>query len=98
MADFALRLAFLLVAMPVRIRYLSAKEPDAWRGHWPVVSPRVERATGEAQPRALDRKLTEYGFFASVRCGCRLRAKTKEEPQKSAMVHQFVLPGGAPIS
>src|SRR6266849_5383761 len=48
------RLYDRLAAMPVRIRYLNAKEPDAWRGDWPAVSPRGERATGEAQPRALN--------------------------------------------
>jgi hypothetical protein len=48
------RLSDRLAAMPVRIRYLNAKEPNAWRGDWPAVSPRGERATGEAQPRALN--------------------------------------------
>ena len=48
------RLSDRLAAMPVRIRYLNAKEPDAWRGDWPAVSPRGERSTGEAQPRALN--------------------------------------------
>ena len=48
------RLSDRLAAMPVRIRYLNAKEPDAWRGDWPAVSPRGERATGEAQPRTLN--------------------------------------------
>src|SRR5258708_6388730 len=43
-----------LAAMPVRIRYLNAKGPDAWRGDWPAVSPRGERASSEAQPRALN--------------------------------------------
>ncbi len=42
------RLSDRLAAMPVRIRYLNAKEPDAWKGDWPAVSPRGERATGEA--------------------------------------------------
>ncbi len=48
------RLSDRLAAMPVRLRYLNAKEPDAWRGDWPAVSPRGERATGEAQPGALN--------------------------------------------
>jgi hypothetical protein len=48
------RLSDRLAAMPVRIRYLNAKEPDAWRGDWPAVSPRGERATGEARPRTLN--------------------------------------------
>jgi len=47
------RLSDRLAAMPVRIRYLNAKEPNAWRGDWPAVSPRGERATGEAQARTL---------------------------------------------
>jgi hypothetical protein len=34
------RLYDRLAAMPVRIRYLNAKDPDAWRGDWPAVSPR----------------------------------------------------------
>jgi hypothetical protein len=37
------RLSDRLAAMPVRIRYLNAKEPDAWRGDWPAVSPRGDR-------------------------------------------------------
>jgi hypothetical protein len=48
------RLSDRLAAMPVRIRYLNAKEPDAWRGDWPAVSPRGERAAAEAQPRTLN--------------------------------------------
>ena len=48
------RLYNRLAAMPVRIRYLNAKEPDAWKGDWPAVSPRSERTTGETQPRALN--------------------------------------------
>jgi len=48
------RLSDRLAAMPVRIRYLNAKEADAWRGDWPAVSPRGERAGGEAQPRTLN--------------------------------------------
>jgi hypothetical protein len=48
------RLSDRLAAMPVRIRYLNAKEPDAWRGDWPAVSPRGERATGEPQSRTLN--------------------------------------------
>ena len=43
-----------LAAMPVRIRYLNATAPDAWRGDWPAVSPRGERASGESQPRTLN--------------------------------------------
>jgi hypothetical protein len=44
------RLSDRLAAMPVRIRYLNAKEPDAWRGDWPAVSTRGEPAIGEAHP------------------------------------------------
>jgi hypothetical protein len=43
-----------LAAMPVRIRYLNATGPDAWRGDWPAVSPRGDRTTSGAQPRALN--------------------------------------------
>ena len=48
------RLSDRLAAMPVRIRYLNTNEPDAWRGDWPAVPPRGERATGDAQPRTLN--------------------------------------------
>jgi hypothetical protein len=48
------RLSERLAAMPVRIRYANATAPDAWRADWPAVSPRGERASGEAQPRALN--------------------------------------------
>jgi hypothetical protein len=48
------RLYDRLAAIPVRIRYLNAKDPDAWRGDWPAVTPRAERATGEVQPRTLN--------------------------------------------
>lgn len=43
-----------LAAMPVRIRCLNATGPDAWRGDWPAVSPRGDRTTSGAQPRALN--------------------------------------------
>src|SRR6266403_2771281 len=39
------RLYDRLAAMPVRIRYLNAKDPDAWRGDWPAVTPRGEGST-----------------------------------------------------
>lgn len=48
------RLYDRLAAMPVRIRYVNAKDPDAWRGDWPAVTPRGERSTGEAQPRTFN--------------------------------------------
>jgi hypothetical protein len=37
------RLSDRLAAMPIRIRYMSATTPDAWRGDWPVVPPTGER-------------------------------------------------------
>jgi hypothetical protein len=43
-----------LAAMPVRIRYLNAAGPDAWRGDWPAVKPRGDRASTETQTRALN--------------------------------------------
>ena len=36
-----------LAAMPVRIRYLNAKSPDAWKADWPVVTPIHERPKTE---------------------------------------------------
>lgn len=48
------RLSDRLAARPVRIRYSNATAPDAWRGDWPAVSPRGERTSTEAQPRALN--------------------------------------------
>src|SRR2546429_3610107 len=48
------RLSDRLAAMPVRIRYLNATAPDAWKADWPAVSPRGERPSSEAQPRALN--------------------------------------------
>ena len=33
-----------LAAMPVRIRYLNAKSPDAWKGDWPVVARHQSRS------------------------------------------------------
>jgi hypothetical protein len=43
------RLSDRLGAMPVRIRYLNATGPDAWRADWPAVSPRGDRLSSEAQ-------------------------------------------------
>jgi hypothetical protein len=37
------RLSDRLAAMPVRIRYVNATAPDAWRGDWPAVSPSADR-------------------------------------------------------
>ena len=36
-----------LAAMPVRIRYLNVKSPDAWKADWPVVTPVGERSKTE---------------------------------------------------
>lgn len=41
------RLSDRLATMPVRIRYLSAAAPEAWRADWPVVSPRGERPANQ---------------------------------------------------
>jgi hypothetical protein len=41
------RLSDRLAAMPVRIRYMSATSPDAWKGDWPIVTPTAERAKAE---------------------------------------------------
>lgn len=38
------QLADRLAAMPVRIRYLNAASPDAWKADWPVVTPAGERS------------------------------------------------------
>lgn len=48
------RLSERLAAMPVRIRYANATGPDAWKEDWPAVSPKGERASIEAKPRALN--------------------------------------------
>jgi hypothetical protein len=44
------RLSDRLAAMPVRIRYMNATAPDAWKGDWPVVAPMSERSTIERHP------------------------------------------------
>jgi len=44
------RLSDRLASMPVRIRYLNATAPDAWRADWPAVSPRGERASSRPNP------------------------------------------------
>lgn len=38
-----------LASMPVRIRYLNAAAPEAWKGDWPAVSPSGERTGSEAR-------------------------------------------------
>lgn len=44
------RLSDRLAAMPVRIRYLNAKSPDAWKADWPVATPGDrQQATGHRQ-------------------------------------------------
>ncbi len=48
------RLSDRLAAMPVRIRYLNAARPEAWKGDWPVISPGSEPIPAEphdANPR-----------------------------------------------
>ena len=49
------RLSERLSAMPVRIRYDNAADPDSWRADWPAVSPRGERQTSEVQGATVDR-------------------------------------------
>ena len=49
------RLSDRLAAMPVRIRYVNATGPDAWRADWPAVSPMSQGKTIEAQQRPLNR-------------------------------------------
>src|SRR5215813_131390 len=43
------RLSDRLASMPVRIRYMNATGPEAWRADWPAVSPRGERKTSNAE-------------------------------------------------
>lgn len=40
-----------LAAMPVRIRYLNAASPEAWKGDWPVASPGNEAVAAKPQAR-----------------------------------------------
>lgn len=47
------RLSDRLAAMPVRIRYMNATPPHAWRQDWPEVSPEGEQ-TPEAQQEILN--------------------------------------------
>jgi hypothetical protein len=49
------RLSDRLASMPVRIRYVNATAPDAWRADWPAVSRRDERKTSEAEQGTLNR-------------------------------------------
>src|SRR5215813_13768783 len=49
------RLSDRLASMPVRIRYLNATAPDAWRGDWPAVSPRRDRTTSNAEVGTVNR-------------------------------------------
>lgn len=44
-----------LASMPVRIRYVNATAPDAWRADWPAVSRRDEQKTSEAEQATLNR-------------------------------------------
>jgi hypothetical protein len=41
------RLSDRLAAMPVRIRYVNATSPDAWKADWPVVTPTGARSKGQ---------------------------------------------------
>ncbi|HTT19692.1 MAG TPA: hypothetical protein VMG82_12125 [Candidatus Sulfotelmatobacter sp.] len=41
------RLSDRLAAMPVRIRYMNATPPDAWKADWPVLAPSGERSKSE---------------------------------------------------
>ena len=41
-----------LAAMPVRIRYMNATSPDAWKADWPVAAPAGERPKAEKPPDA----------------------------------------------
>ena len=41
------RLSDRLAAMPVRIKYMNARSPDAWKADWPVVAPTGERPNVE---------------------------------------------------
>jgi len=49
------RLSDRLASMPVRIRYLNATAPDAWRADWPAVSPRGDRKTSNAEVGTVNR-------------------------------------------
>jgi len=44
------RLSDRLAVMPVRIKYLSATSPDAWKADWPVVTPSGARSKAERPP------------------------------------------------
>lgn len=44
------RLSDRLAAMPVRIRYMTAASPDAWKVDWPVVKPTGEHSKAEQPP------------------------------------------------
>ena len=46
------RLSDRLAAMPVRVRYLSAASPDAWKADWPAVTPAATRTKSERPPDA----------------------------------------------
>lgn len=47
------RLSDRLAAMPVRIKYMNAKSPEAWKADWPAATPTVERSRTEHPPEAL---------------------------------------------
>lgn len=45
------RLSDRLAAMPVRIRYMDAKSPDAWKADWPAAKPTAENSRTERPPK-----------------------------------------------
>jgi len=49
------RLSDRLAAMPVRIRYVTAMGPTAWKADWPAVSPRGDRKTTDTEREPIDR-------------------------------------------
>jgi len=49
------RLSDRLASMPVRIRYMNATAPEAWRADWPAVSPRGERKTSDTELGTVNR-------------------------------------------
>ena len=48
------RLSDRLAAMPVRIRYLNAESPSAWKDDWPVITTTGERSKIERPPDTLN--------------------------------------------
>src|SRR5262249_30570498 len=48
------RLSDRLAAMPVRIRYMNAKSPEAWKADWPVAIPTAEGPKTQRPPDTLN--------------------------------------------